>query len=150
MNQVYAGRSFYLPDYKVDSHRLYVTVRCLLADLELPVQALLDTACHWCVLPAELAPEIGYDLPPGPGDAGFDPSDPHLEWLHTRFGRVCGRTERIPIRFPAEEGSSVDLEATWFLSRDWDGPVVLGWKGCLERVRFGLDPGDDSFYFGAP
>jgi hypothetical protein len=30
---------------------------------------------------------------------------------------------------------------------EWPGPMVLGWKGCLERIRFGFDPNVESFYF---
>jgi hypothetical protein len=42
------------------------------------------------------------------------------------------------------------IEATWFISPDWPGPLVLGWKGCLERLRFALDPTPEEewFYFG--
>ena len=39
------------------------------------------------------------------------------------------------------------VAGTWFVSEDWPGPNVLGWKGCLERMRFALDPSDESFYF---
>ena len=55
--------------------------------------------------------------------------------------------ERIPVRFAAEEGNSLEVEATWFLSEDWIGPPVIGWKGCLERIRFALDPAEEPFYF---
>lgn len=40
------------------------------------------------------------------------------------------------------------IEATCFTSPDWLGPNVLGWKGCLERLRFAVDPGDESFFVG--
>ncbi|MBI4531612.1 MAG: hypothetical protein HY709_08815, partial [Candidatus Latescibacteria bacterium] len=48
----------------------------------------------------------------------------------------------------AEEGENVEVEATWFISPDWPGPIVIGWKGCLERLRFAVDPSEDTFYFG--
>jgi hypothetical protein len=25
--------------------------------------------------------------------------------------------------------------------------VLLGWRGCLERIRFALDPNEERFYF---
>ena len=53
------------------------------------------------------------------------------------------------VEFLATEGDNVVVEATWFISEDWPGPAVIGWKGCLERFRFALDPSDDSFYFGS-
>jgi hypothetical protein len=79
---------------------------------------------------------------------GYDPSvDDSLPPLLTRLGAVTGRLERIPITFLPREGEEVTIEATWFISLDWPGPTVIGWKGCLERMRFALDPNDDSFYF---
>ena len=29
----------------------------------------------------------------------------------------------------------------------WPGPIVIGWKGCIERMRFGIDPFEECFYF---
>jgi hypothetical protein len=42
----------------------------------------------------------------------------------------------------------LETEATFFVSPDWPGPMVIGWKGCLEWIRFALDPGEDAIYFG--
>lgn len=67
--------------------------------------------------------------------------------LSTRFGIISGWTERIPLLLPAEAGDDAEIDATWFISEDWLGPLVIGWKGCLERIRFALDPAEDSFYF---
>ena len=67
--------------------------------------------------------------------------------VHSRFGIIEGRVERIPLRLPAADGDSLTVEATWFISPQWPGPNVLGWRGCLERFRFALDPGEDRFYF---
>jgi hypothetical protein len=58
-----------------------------------------------------------------------------------------GRLERLRLRFCAEEGSEVEIEASCFVSADWTGPMVIGWKGGLERVKVALDPSDNSFYF---
>ena len=46
------------------------------------------------------------------------------------------------------EGRDLALEATFFVPADWRGSVVLGWRGCLERFRFGVDPFKNRFYFG--
>jgi len=56
--------------------------------------------------------------------------------------------ERLPLTLVAEDGAELPVDATWFLSEDWPGPMVIGWKGGLERMKFGIDPGDQSFYFG--
>jgi hypothetical protein len=90
------------------------------------------------MLPVEIARALGYDLEP----------DPAVPPLQTRFGTLAGRLERITVWFRVDEGRSAEIEATWFLSEDWFGPIVIGWKGCLERLRFALDPGDNTFYLG--
>ena len=59
---------------------------------------------------------------------------------HTRFGLLAGELIRLPVRFLADEGEPAEVEATWFLSPEWPGPIVIGWKGCLERMRFAFDP----------
>lgn len=56
---------------------------------------------------------------------------------------------RTSVTFSPDEGKTVRVEATWFLSSEWDGPVVIGWKGCLDRIRWGFDSDDDWFYFAA-
>jgi hypothetical protein len=137
MEQSYTGRSRDYPDHKDDGHRLFVAVLCLVEDLPTPVYALLDTASQWCVLPSALATELGFSL---------EPDLTHFP-LHTRFGALSGRLEGVALRFPADEGERLRVEATCFVTADWPGPMVIGWKGCLERMRFGLDPRDDSFYF---
>jgi hypothetical protein len=98
--------------------------------------ALLDTASPWCILPPAIAVTLECDLP-ADGDT----------LLHTRFGTLSGELIRLPVYFLAAEGEPAHVEATWFLSSDWPGPVVIGWKGCLERMRFAFDPQEDNFYF---
>jgi hypothetical protein len=79
-------------------------------------------------------------------DCDLEP-DPDLFPLHSRFGRLSGQMERLQLRLLAEEGSDLEIEATWFISEDWPGPIVIGWKGGLERFRFSLNPADNAFCF---
>jgi hypothetical protein len=133
--QEYFGRArYYSSDYS-GSDRLLVAVTCRIEVVTL--RALLDTASEWCVLPWETAQTLGYSYH----------SAEHAVQLSTRLGAIDGWLERIPLVLSAEEGRTLDVEATWFISEDWPGPPVLGWKGCLERIRFGLDPSEESFYF---
>jgi hypothetical protein len=136
VNQTYRGRSKYRPDHPNASGSLLVAVVCKVGGREDHEIALLDTASQWCVLPPPLARELGCDL-----EAARDVR------LHTRHGVLSGELRRFRILFVAEEGESVEVDATWFVSPDWTGPIVIGWKGCLERLRFALDPGEDNFYF---
>lgn len=139
MTPLYAGRSYYQSDREEDTQTLLVAVPCRVGSIGRSVFALLDTASEWCVLPHDLAMELGVELE----------RLPFTSSLHTRFGLLTGTLGRVTIRFDAVEGDSLAVDATCFASEEWPGPMVVGWKGCLERMRFGLDPGDDSFYFGA-
>jgi hypothetical protein len=85
-----------------------------------------------------MASELGYEL-----NAGEDTR------MHTRLGLIDGEVIRLPITFVPDEGEPVEVEATWFLSADWPGPMVIGWRGRLERMRFACDPGENDFYFAA-
>jgi hypothetical protein len=50
------------------------------------------------------------------------------------------------------QGENLDIEVTALLPEPqnaYDLPTILGLAGCLERLRFAVDPGDDTFHFGA-
>jgi hypothetical protein len=136
--QLYSAWVPYLADHRAGPHRLVIAIACQLGPPT--VFALLDTAADWCVLPPAVATELGFDLNP----------DPAYPPYSTRHGLLFGRQERMPIILLSQAGTPLEIEATWFISPDWPGPVVLGWKGCLERLRFALDPtpGAVRFYFG--
>jgi hypothetical protein len=53
------------------------------------------------------------------------------------------------VLFLATDGEPLSVDAICFTSESWPGPFVIGWKGCLERMRFGLDPSEEAFYFGS-
>ena len=127
----------YQTDYLEGPHSLLVAVPCLLEPGRVRVYALLDTASEWCLLPATIAVKLGYELEPAPG----------VPPLHTRFGLLFGQLERIPLVFPADEGTDLEITATFFLCEDWLGPAVIGWRGCLERMRFALNPTEEIFHF---
>ncbi|MCP4104714.1 MAG: hypothetical protein GY749_04125 [Desulfobacteraceae bacterium] len=63
-----------------------------------------------------------------------------------------GALHRMNISLPAYSGDDLTVESTVFISEEWEGPIVLGFKGFLERIRFALDPGiaagEQFFYFG--
>jgi hypothetical protein len=135
LSQNYTGRSGYAADYVEGPYQLFVAVECLVG--EFAVNALLDTGSQWCILPAQIAVALDEaTLSHEPG-----------ERLSTRLGTFAGRLVRIPLALVAEEGETLDVDATWFVSPDWPGPAVIGWKGCLERIRFALDPIREEFYF---
>jgi hypothetical protein len=139
LNLSFTGCVRFYADHQAGPHRLVVAVECVVGSLDFLTYALLDSAGDWCVMSRDLAVVLGFDLTPTPGAAP----------LHSRFGVTFGRMERETVRFVADEGDDLEVDASWFVSADWDGPTVIGWKGCLERMCFACDPRQDrnTFYF---
>ncbi len=136
MNQSYTGRAKYRSDVDEPTGNLLVAVLCRVGARTGKEAALLDTASQWCLLSPDVARDLGYEPDPDGDDR-----------LQTRFGVFAGELIRLPVIFVADEGEPTEVEATWFLSPDWPGPLVIGWKGCLERMRFAFDPRENDFYF---
>jgi hypothetical protein len=103
--------------------------RCRLGTLE--TEALLDTGAEWSIFGGELAEALERDA-----------NDERLPIpMDTRLGRVDGRMYRLDIALLADEGEELRVSASVLLAPSWEGPPVLGYRGFLERIRFGLDPG---------
>lgn len=138
------GSACYFFDYTAESCRYLVGVKCKLGDNEADEMALLDTAAEWSVVGEDTAELL--ELPVE--------SPAQQITMNTRRGDLHGGLYRIPITLLAESGFGRDLvvEGTVFVSKDWDGPVVLGYRGFLERLRIAIDPGsrldEARFFFG--
>jgi hypothetical protein len=67
---------------------------------------------------------------------------------------VHGRLYRLSLTLLADEGEDLPIQTTAFVpepdeAEDWgDMPCLLGLYGCLERLRFAVDPHTERFYFG--
>ena len=101
------------------------------------VLATLDTGAAWSVLNAELAANL--DL--------FDRDGP-AQTISTRIGTIQGKLVRAMTTLVAEDGDSVDVDSTVFVSPDWPAGNFIGYTGLLERIRFAVDPGTNAFLFG--
>lgn len=139
MIQEYTGRAPYFPNYADGSARLLLAVMCFVGDHPQEIYALLDTAAEWCVIPPSIAVRLGLD--------DVEPEEP--VFLSSRFGVFQGQLERIPLTLNAADGESLPIQATCFVSADWPGPMVIGWRGCLERMNFGFNNTEEAFYFAA-
>ncbi len=102
------------------------------------VFALLDTGASWSVVNTELAEE------PGLFDRDGEPVD-----MSSRMGTISGKLVRAVARLVAEDGESVEVDSTLFVSREWPAGTFIGYSGLLERIRFAVDPDTNSFIFGA-
>lgn len=102
------------------------------------IAAQVDTGAAWTILETEVAEALG--LLDGAGESVR---------LRTRYGLIGGRLERTTITLLADEGESLDVDATVFVSREWLAGTFLGYGGFLQRIRFAIDPEENFFYFGA-
>ena len=74
--------------------------------------------------------------------------------INIRGQIIPGDLCRTTLTIPAERGYGITIDATTFVPRinekvDWeDFPCILGLYGCLERLRFAIDPSNTYFYFG--
>ena len=120
-----------------------VLVRVAIEDVE--TRAVVDTAAPYVVCPPWLAQRINL--------SSADSID-HIR-LNIRGNSIPGHLQLLRVTFPAEEGVTHEVEATVFVPdmiqpHAWgDLPAYIGLTGCLERMRFALDPGSDDFYFGS-
>ena len=98
---------------------------------------MLDTGASWSVLNAELADDLEL----------FD-RDGDTVTIRSRMGTVQGKLVRAMTTLVADDGDSVEVDSTVFVSRDWPAGNFIGYSGLLERIRFAIDPQDNTFIFG--
>jgi len=99
--------------------------------------AALDTGAPWSILDTDVADTLGL----------LKEHEEPTTTVTTWRGRVRGHLERIGLTLHADEGDSLDLEATVLVVPDWRGNF-LGYGGLLQHIRFAVDAGQNFFYFG--
>jgi hypothetical protein len=131
-------------NHKEDLWSYPVAVKCRIGSLKATDLALLDTGAEWTVVGGDTAKILGDEI--------GSPSD-HIV-ISTRLGRVKGALYRINVTLVAEQNCGKDLtvDGCVFVSEEWEGPTVLGYRGFLERIRVALDPGvkvdEQTIFFG--
>lgn len=135
------GRAAYLDVFPGGATRrdAKVYVRVAIGTPQFKTTAMLDTGSSYSVLDADMAEELA---------AFAEPGAPALD-LATRHGVLSGRLVRRALWLLAEEGQSLEVEATFWVSPSWRFGHFLGYAGFLQRIRFALDPAANQFYFGA-
>lgn len=105
--------------------------------------AFVDTGGVFLICPPDVARAAGIDT------TGGIPATPLL----LRSNRIDGVLQRVNLTILAQNGENVIIDATAFVphpEQEWiqNFPCILGMQGCLERLRFAVDPQTDTFYFG--
>lgn len=124
------------PAYPTRQSSIYVQV-LLPHPMGVRVYALVDTGAAYCIFNSEITEALG-----------FSPHQGEAISLSTRFGSIRGTLQRLTIGLLAEQGDSLNIDATLFVTDEWNHGNFIGYGGFLDRVRFAVDPGTNSFYFG--
>jgi hypothetical protein len=107
----------------------------------------VDTGGVYAIVSPEIADQLNRN------------SEDCIQSIRLKWGRgdIQGTLDRVRLTLLAEEGESLSIEVTAFipqnkLNEEWpeDFPCILGLTGCLEFIRFAVDPSTDTFYFGEP
>jgi len=114
-----------------------VYVRIAVGEPSLTTTAMLDTGSTYSVLDADFAEELG----------AFQDDAPAVD-LATRHGLLRGNLVRRRVWLLAEEGESLEVDATFWVSPAWRYGHFLGYAGFLQRIRFAIDPEVNEFHFG--
>ena len=109
-----------------------------------PTTAVVDTGGAYFIL----HPAIAAKLPLGRSPAVY------RDRLLIRGLSCRGTVHRVQVTLLATAGEPLTFEATAFVpelehGETWPLPSYLGWQGCLDRIRFAVDPADEVVYFGA-
>lgn len=124
------------PNDEIKTARIVVKVG--LGNIE--TDAVVDTGGVFFICDADVLALSGCEL--------GTPLEKHR--VNTRGYNFDGNLYRVSITLIAQRGESLPLEVTVFVPDDpWPFPSFLGLQGCLEFVRFAVDPGTNTFYFGA-
>jgi hypothetical protein len=126
-----------IPDSAEITAKVYVRIEFPQLTPEPVWFAQIDTGASWSVLDRELAEDLGVLN-----------GDGMLAAMSTRLGLIKGRLERLRVALVADEGEPVEIDATFFVSREWHGRTFLGYSGFLDRLRIAIDPSSDSVFFG--
>jgi hypothetical protein len=107
--------------------------------------AVVDTGGVYAILDPGIAQVLRFDPASAIGQ----------DRLTIRRSTYSGRLYRMEVVFLADEGLSLEREMTVFVpdvsAEEWGGlPCFLGLTGCLEHLRFAVDPSPQAerFHFG--
>lgn len=104
--------------------------------------AVVDTGAPYVVCAPEIAAQLRLS----------EKSSVQPASLQIRGTKVHGYLHRVTLSLFADEGDSIDIDATAFVPQadEWPAnlPSFMGLDGCMDRMRIAIDPARDLFYFG--
>jgi len=140
-NKWSSGSTSLLTEITENDRKLIISVKCSFCEQSEKYYALFDTGAEWAVIPQSIVdsnPDCFHSL---------DIS----KKLSSRFGTNDGVLHQCYLRILVDFGEDIVVDATVLVIPDWKGPVVLGFKSLLNKIRWACDPTIDQqgrLYFG--
>jgi hypothetical protein len=108
------------------------------------IHAVLDTGGIYCILHPAAADQVQFDPSESIGNRA----------VSIRGVNYQGTLYRAILEIHAREGADLQQEVTVFVpettAEEWgELPTFLGLTGCLEFLRFAIDPLTQQFYFAS-
>lgn len=104
--------------------------------------AVVDTGAPYIVCAPEIAFQINLSAESSLGSVQ----------IGIRGHDVHGHLHRLTLRLVAEDGESIDIDATAFVpvADEWPGdlPSFFGLNECMDRMHVAIDPEHEMFHFG--
>lgn len=107
-------------------------------------EAVVDTGSTWSIFSPDLITLLEDTV-----EETYAPT----EQIVIRGVAYTGRLVRLAMRLPADAGEEVEVDGTAFIptlapGQPWTAPNFIGLEGFLQRVRFAVDPAENTLYFG--
>lgn len=126
------------PDKKRAHASIYIPVNIPIAGRSITVFAFVDTGAPYVMVGPDLIEALA-----------LRPASPAAQVrIQTRIGLIRGFLDSLDLVIPAEDGESLQVQATVFASDEWDKGVFLGYAGCMSRMNFAVQPQANQFFFG--
>lgn len=127
-------------DRKRKQASIYIPLDIPLPLGKVTVLAFLDTGAPYLIVGPDEIEVLG--LKPA--------SDAAQIRMVTRIGTIEGFLAKVDLMIPAENGDSLQFQATVFASDKWTEGIFLGYDGCMSNINFAVQPQQNKFFFGPP
>jgi hypothetical protein len=116
---------------KDPNFRFQYGIQCRIERFAGKFEAYIDTGAEYSIIGGELASEL---IKNADSLANID--------FSTRLGLIKGKLARIQSVLLAESGGGRDLEVegSFILAPDWNGPIIIGHYCFLEKLNFAFVP----------
>lgn len=67
--------------------------------------------------------------------------------MNSRHGVHLGFSIQVDFTLSEQKGKPLSWSGPAWVSEEWPGPTIIGWRGALEQLRFHLDSANNVAHF---